>query len=335
MALIAGTKYYIDLTVNQDLVFLETDCYVYCYKLNNITSSTVWSEITSSSNIGVVDAVTGIQCPKTTFGFIDTVNKTGVLYWCGNTYSNARFYICIGSSISVANTSTFFSDCGYYTYNPLCEENDAELLVGSGYDLTRYTHDIILGNEGKIYKCIENVYSAYSTVYKEAEHLHADDTISFIFKCNRSGGQAVFSVNPNNQLMYLSSNVIYLGNVGLSNLVSFDYTINLHEYYYCSINFLSNGDATLIVNGDVVNTLNIGTFNVGSTILLLSRNTFNPFWGSIEQFSIGTFDNIANKSKTDYNMFFSNASFFGNNFTPISASKPHKNRVNLRLSLGM
>jgi len=344
MSLISGTKYYIDLTINQDLVFTSREDYLYCFKLKNITNSDVWSEITSSSNIGVVDAITGLQCQKSILGTLDINNKEGILYWNCAIQNNSRFYICIGSNINVADTNNTFTDINITDYFPMHESGSPDILYGLNHNIdTLYKSYLNFGIENDFFKGVERSVDTSGLLQCDSKLFNEYFSLSFLLKFNYTAGHYATVVGASPFLVTFKANSSLLS-ISYNNGSQFiDSNFNFNDplqLYYVSIYREQSNYFNIYVNGnfDSRQLLTIQSEASTTTHFTALTGAVQRILGNISQFEITSNEPDAyteDYEKTKYSMFINNTSFFGNNFTPITASKPYKNRVNLRLGMCM
>lgn len=342
MNFVPGTKCYVEIIVNNSFVYENNSNHLYCFSLSNITGDLFWLNISTTFNIGVVDAVNNIECKKSTLGFIDIVGRKGVLYWCGAISSNSKFYICVGKGINCADSNLCFSNAGVLQIYPCCEQNGSTVLNGA-FSNANKTSGYCSFNSGLIYRSIKATYN--TLCFKDTTSYCGvnNRTIFFIYRIAFFWYSNMVllldnSLKIQNSNSYNGKNNTFQATTGITLGSAANNAVTLGSYGTFAMSYNTTGITNFYINGlqSGNQNLNLGTPQSGGTVNLFSSNgSYGVIDQDYEQIIIDNSVLSSNRIKTRNAMMLDNTTFFGNNFNTHEVKSINKNRVNLRLGIGI
>lgn len=152
MAEVSGAVGYITLSTQNAYVTATETNFTYLFPLARVTDNFFWNNISTTSNIAVYDASTGLQRSKCVL-YLSVAGKAGILYFDAALGQNKSYRIYFGKSVSVACTTNAFSNGGVTNIFPMSESGGSSVSDGAGgLSGALAGTSVSLGSAGKIYR---------------------------------------------------------------------------------------------------------------------------------------------------------------------------------------
>lgn len=319
MALPAGTKYYVPVTVDRTKVGETASNFLYQIDLSaKLAADAVFkSHITTAANIAVYSVATGLKVPRKVV--LDLASNYLLVYWDGtaSTSVDLVFYVCVGSAVNEIDSTATFTNSGVvnlWGFNA-ASGTSAEDYAG-GYTATVQSPSDLgrTGQFGRAYYCPSDSGAGRADISGNL-NLVGDITVSVIINAkevNNVYGRIISNGDFNLQTNVTAQSFALKSNSSATPVLSGP--IPKLEWLLLTVTRTSSGVTNFYYNTALSGAANqsSGTPAAGSSQYYIGNTpAFNrSFSGYIDSFSISRDIKTIGHITSRYNMLFAPATFF-------------------------